>query len=202
MNSPRSLTIYLYINLFFRSHHIPPCDADIVSPVLFPVEVRSLILTQNKIGWRQILRGRFSQEWQRIQNAYYMTHRTKLAFKRTGKRWQQQFISVIWSSWFQLWSSSIGEVHGTNAETRAVAQEREVGRQLTEIYAPRAFMEPEAEALLDSDPETHMQRPTQVTKNWLATTGPVIRRSVKRIKKVSLQGVQSLRTYFPRTEDG
>ena len=26
MNSPRSLTIYLYKNLFFKSHHIPPCD--------------------------------------------------------------------------------------------------------------------------------------------------------------------------------
>ena len=63
-------------------------------------------------------------------------------------------------------------------------------------------MEPEVEALLESDPESHMKHPTQVTKNWLAMAGPVIKKSVKRIKQVSLQGVQSLRTYFPRTGDG
>ena len=32
---------------------------DIVSPVLFPPDVRQLILSQNAIGWRQIMRGRF-----------------------------------------------------------------------------------------------------------------------------------------------
>ena len=63
-------------------------------------------------------------------------------------------------------------------------------------------MESEAEALLESDPEIHMQRPTHVNKNWMAMAGPVIRRSVRRIKKVSLQGVQSLKTYFPRKEGG
>ena len=110
-----------------------PDSPDIASPVLFLADVRPLILTQNKIGWRQILRGRFSQEWQRIQNAYYMKRRQKSAFKRTGERWQQQFISVIWGSWFQLWSMRNGEVHGTNTETRALAQRKEVGRQLTEI---------------------------------------------------------------------
>ena len=48
---------------------------DIVSPVTFPhQEVRVLIQRQNAIGWRQILRGRFSPEWQRIQNEDYMKH--------------------------------------------------------------------------------------------------------------------------------
>ena len=179
-----------------------PASPDIVSPVLFPVEVRSLILTQNKIGWRQVLRGRFSQEWYRIQNACYMKHRQKSAFKRTGERWQQ-LIMVIWSSWFQLWTSTRnGEVHRTTTETRAMAQRKEVCRQLTEIYASRAFMEPKAEELLESDPETHMQRPTHVNKNWMAMAGPAIRRSVRRIKKVLLQGVRSLQTYFPRTGEG
>ena len=112
-----------------------PDSPDAVSPVLFPLEVRVLIQKQNNIGWRQILRGRFSREWQRIQNNYYMTHKRKSLFKRTGERWQQQFISVIWCSWFQLWSLRNGEVHGTNAATRAEAQRREVGRQIDEIYA-------------------------------------------------------------------
>ena len=64
------------------------------------------------------------------------------------------------------------------------------------------FMEPEVANLLPEDEETHMQRPTHVTQNWLAMAGPVIRRSVRRIKKRSVQGVRALRSYFPRTGDG
>jgi hypothetical protein len=82
---------------------------DIVSPFLFPPEVRQLILSQNAIGWRQILRGRFSLEWQRIQNAYYMQHRRKLSFKRTRARWQQQLIITIWEEWYRLWTVRNGE---------------------------------------------------------------------------------------------
>lgn len=40
------------------------------SPVTFPQEVRILIQRQNAIGWRHVLRGRFSHEWESIQNAY------------------------------------------------------------------------------------------------------------------------------------
>ena len=179
-----------------------PETPDFVSPVLFPQDVRLLIHRQNAIGWRQILRGRFSKEWERIQNAYYMRHKLKTSFKRTGARWQQQFITVIWDAWFNLWSTRNGEVHGTTAATRAQAQRREVARQITEIYASRDLMEPEAAALLETNEDTHVQRPTHVTQNWLALAGPVIRKSVRRIKKVSLQGVRSLRSYFPRTGDG
>ena len=109
---------------------------------------------------------------------------------------------MIWEQWFKLWSIRNGEVHGTTTASRAKAQQREVARQVTEIYAVREFMEPEAQVLLATDQETHMQQSTHTTKNWLAMAGPVIRASVRRIKKVSLQGVRSLQSYFPRTGDG
>ena len=95
-----------------------------------------------------------------------------------------------------------GKVHGTMTASRAQAQRQEAARQVTEIYASREFMEPEAQALLGTDQDTQMQQPTYTIKNWLAMAGPVIRDSVRRIKKVSLQGVRSLRSYFPRTGDG
>lgn len=176
--------------------------SDTVSPVLFPLDVRNLILRQNAIGWRNILRGRFSHEWQRIQNDYFMKHRRKAAYKRTGARWQQKLITVIWELWYALWEIRNGEVHGTTEATRAQAQRQEVNRQLTAIFADRAFMEPEVQNLLEADPETQIQRPQLLTKNWLAMVGPVIRSSVRRRKKVSLAGVRSLRTYFQRIDDG
>ena len=179
-----------------------PDSPDTVSPILFPPDARSLILSQNAIGWRQIFRGRFSREWQRIQNDNYMKHKHKSKYKRTGNRWQQQLITTVWENWFELWAIRNGEVHGTTETSRAQAQRREVDRQLVEIYASRVFMEEETQVLLEPDQAAHAQRPTHVNKNWLAMAGPVIRSSVRRMKRVSLQGVRSLRSYFPRTGDG
>ena len=175
---------------------------DDVSSVLFPVEVRRLIQQQNAIGWRHIFRGRFASEWQRIQNDYYFRHKRKTTYKRTGEIWQKAFVLVIWDLWFELWTLRNGEIHGTTSQTRLGAERREIDRQLTELYAERPFMDPQVEVMLAEDQATHMQRPLGMTKNWLAMAGPVIRRNVKRIRKASVQGVRSLRSYFPRTADG
>jgi hypothetical protein len=126
----------------------------------------------------------------------------KSLFKRTGARWQQQLIITIWEERYRLWTVCNGEVHGMRSATREQAQRREVDRQLSDIYASRNFMEPEVQGLLEVEQEIHMQRPTHVTQNWLAMAGPVIRRSVRWVKKASLQGVRAVRSYFTRTGDG
>ena len=145
---------------------------DIVSPVPYPSDVRTLIQQQNVIGWRQILRGRFAREWQRIQNAYYMKHRRKTKFKRTGERWQKQFIVTIWECWFELWKIRNGEVHGTTTESRSLAQRRELNREVNELFAERGFMDPqEVQVLLGDDPDAQMRRPQRLTKKLVGYGG-------------------------------
>ena len=39
----------------------------VVSPVLFPINVRGPILQQNVIRWRQVCNGRLCDEWSRLQ---------------------------------------------------------------------------------------------------------------------------------------
>ena len=104
---------------------------------------------------------------------------------------------------FELWAIRNGEVHGTTTATRVQAQRPEANRQLTDLFASRDFMEPPVWELLAEDPEAQMQRPKRTAQNWLAMAGPVvIRQSIRRVKKVSLQGVRSLRAYIPRTGNG
>ena len=68
-----------------------------VSPILYPVDVRQLLLEQNSIGWRQLFSGRFSIEWSKIQRQYYSKHRNKVGNKRRdGSQWQVKLIGVIW----------------------------------------------------------------------------------------------------------
>jgi hypothetical protein len=101
-----------------------------------------------------------------------------------------------------MWSLRNEELDGKTTATRAQAERREVDLQLTELYATRHFMEPQVEALLVEDQEKHMDQTVRAKTNWLAMAGPVIRRNVRKIRKASLQGVRSLRSYFPSAGDG
>ena len=70
-----------------------------VSPILYPGDVRQLLIRQNSIGWRQLFSGRFSTEWARIQQAYYQQHR---------KRWKSKTNGIIMAS--QIDWSYVGPV--------------------------------------------------------------------------------------------
>ena len=168
-----------------------------VSPILYPVDVRQLLLHQNTIGWRQLFSGRFSTEWARLQQAYYHQHRKKSGNHRsTGSQWQVKLIGVLWEQWRKVWTLRNSEVHGHDTVTRARATRAATDRDLREVYDQRHHLEPQVESLLHPNEHEHRRRSRTTTQNWLAVNLPIIRRSVRRVKKRSARGMHSLLTYF------
>ena len=88
------------------------------------------------------------------------------------------------------------DVHGKDATTIAQAEARDVQRSLEVIYSKRMHMEPSAQALLCHDIRTHMRRPTWVTHNWINIHAPLFTASIQRARRLAIQGVRSIRTYF------
>ena len=173
-------------------------DSEVVSSILYPAEVRELILQQNKIGWRQIFNGRFGYEWSRLQSNHYRRRKPN-SDRMTGDKWQKKFQQTIWSQWYELWVQRNEDVHGHDARTRRTAEQREVNQQLTEIYDSRAHLEPQVQQLLQNDLVTHRQQPTWVKRNWLNMTRPIIRQSFRRVQEASRKGVRAITTYFQST---
>ena len=168
-----------------------------VSPILYPMDVRKLILEQNAIGWRQLFSGRFSIEWSQIQHRYYSKHRKKVGNKRRdGSQWQVKLMGVLWDQWRIVWRMRNEAVHGHDAATRASAERAATDRELREVYDQRQHLEPHVASLLHQEEHEHRSRSRATNKNWLAVNLPIIRRSVSRVKKRSARGMQSLRTYF------
>jgi hypothetical protein len=170
----------------------------LVSPVLYHTDVREVIIQQNRIGWRQLINGRFSTAWSLIQEEYYrrLRQQTGTADRRSGETWQKQFIVKIWKQWEKLWKLRNEEVHGRDIETRAQAERQEIQRELREVYNNRNQMEPRIQELLYREEHQHMQRPLWVTRNWLATNAPVFRESMRRARTNATTGVRSIRSYF------
>ncbi len=86
-------------------------DDMVLNTTEYHSDVRSVINQQNKIGWRQLINGRFGKEWSRIQDDYYARERSHRSTtdKRSGKKWQIQLITHIWQQWTILWKLPIGD---------------------------------------------------------------------------------------------
>lgn len=170
-----------------------------VSPILFPIDVREVILQQNAIGWRQLFNARFSCEWSRVQSAHYSRRRGRGSRRQmlTGDGWLLRLTKMIGDNWLELWRQRNNDVHGHDRRTQEAAERREVSRQLEEIYRQRMQYEPRVQSLLLPDVQEHLLRPTWVTRNWLATNAGIFRESMKRAKARALQGVQTLHAFFP-----
>jgi hypothetical protein len=174
-----------------------------VSPILYPMDVRKLILEQNAIGWKQLFSGRFSIEWSQLQQRYYSKHRKKVEYqRRDGSQWQVKLIGVMWDQWRHVWRMRNEAVHGHDKATRASAERAATDRDLREVYDQRQHLEPQVTSLLHQDEHEHRSRSRATNKNWLAVNLPIIRRSVRRVKKRSARGMQSLRSYFTSVPSG
>jgi hypothetical protein len=173
-------------------------DSVIMSPVLYHWELRQLIVQQNAIGWRQVINGRFSQEWARIQDDYYARLRTQRGSndRRSGLTWQKLLITQVWTAWSTLWKLRNEELHGRDTISTERAERQEIKRALKEVYELRPQLEPRVQDLLMRNEQDHMQRPLWVTRNWLAVNAPAIQESARRVKSKAIKGVKSIRSYF------
>jgi hypothetical protein len=174
-----------------------------LSPILFPSDVRQVIIQQNKIGWRQVFNGRFAMAWASVQADFTArqvqrsTANTKNQQRKKGKQWQKKFITEIWKQWFILWKQRNELVHGTTQSTRQDAIRRTAAAELRAIYDTKEQLEPEAQGLLFQELQDHIQRhQPQTTRNWLHTNAPILRESLRRAKRRAIAGVRSIRSYF------
>jgi hypothetical protein len=116
--------------------------------------------------------------------------------RRDGAHWQVKLISLIWEQWRNVWVLGKSDVHGYIAATKSRAACASLSRELREVYDQRQHVETQVTSLLHHDEHEHHRLSRSTTRNRLALNLPIIRRSVRRGKKRSARGMQSLRTYF------
>jgi hypothetical protein len=52
-----------------------------------PEEIQHLALEQERVGWHQLLFGKFVKEWRTVQEAYLEATKTPLKINNHGVRW-------------------------------------------------------------------------------------------------------------------
>ena len=175
----------------------------LVNPDQYPPDVRGVIRQQTRVGWKHIMLGRFVREWRRVQGRYVdriiVPRQTDSAVthQSTPEKWLTGLIAVLWEQWYILWEDRNLDLHGRDKKNRQSNLRKEVNRQLNEIYAKRHFLDPNFNSLLLQNPEAHNDHSLQVTINWLRMNAPRFTENMRKVRRLALEGVRSIRTYFP-----
>jgi hypothetical protein len=137
--------------------------------------VADVARAQRDIGWHQILKGRFSQQWTRTQDRYLGAKATRTV---NGGTWMTKVIEVWLSQWLKLWKLRNEDRHGRDVTTRAQAEEAQVYRELQQFYEAHDGNVPERlQWIFDTPISTRMEGKVGITRLWLNTWKPVMEQS-------------------------
>jgi hypothetical protein len=168
----------------------------------YPRDLQRLVTQQQSIGWRQLFNARFSEEWSRLQDDFYVTSARHKHNKRlTGARWQATIIGVFWDHWDLLWVQQNQDVHGADKASKTAAIRLDVDRTLSELYRTKEHLDEPVRQLMRATEEEHRREPTWVTQNWIAVHGPLIRENLRVVQARAKSGMRHIRSYFVTTEN-
>jgi hypothetical protein len=153
------------------------------------------------------------EEWARLQDDYAhkhkirgtdagtppTTHTTQQDIRaRNGTQWTGEIIVTLWERWYIVWTMRNMAIHGHDQETKARQLRKNDLHRLQSIYDQKHMLEPSMQELLFTSIEEHQQqRGSTAIHNWLSIHETTFIQSVKQATKRAIQGVRSLKTYFP-----
>ena len=127
---------------------------------------------QEKIGWRSMLQGYWSEEWQTIFHSTYHepaeeTPAAKSKRHIQMRRWQSQLIRTIWSSMIALWAIRNDDRHGRDLETREAALNEVLTNEISLLYENQDQYPDAVRTLLRTTFEDHRSDTASQLDDWL-----------------------------------
>ena len=129
--------------------------------------VHDISLAQEKIGWHQLLKGRFTKIWN--------TQSTFPSQQGRHNRWTTTVISCLFDQWWNLWEIRNHDRHGRDQASQAQASATQAHQELHLMYSSYQNIAPQTlQWLFDIDAETQQQWPTAKLRQWINTWQPVL----------------------------
>lgn len=143
--------------------------------------------------------------WQHLQDSY-IRRRGIRTITNTGTVWTLKTITVLWTTFFALWTERNSEVHGHDQASQQVARFGRLRLEMEHLHQSRdQVLAVDTDLFIGNNTAdlTHylsIARASNV-QNWLNIWKPVILDSVKKAKTRSIQGVSKLQSYFQQTRE-
>jgi hypothetical protein len=148
---------------------------------------KNLEKEQSKIGWDQLLYGRFGKNWAEEYNEETDT--------LDGTRWVSMNINKIWKHISKRWESRCELVH---AETDEVQQEltEVLNKRLDKRYEELSELPFTERQVYHKSIEEMKELTNRTKRDWLQRTKRIITKGKQRLRANSTRHTQNISTYF------
>ena len=171
--------------------HLTPFDEGGI-----PESYHRLLAEQREIGWYNMFVGRISLQWAVCQSQF-LSRSPHLSKNLSGQKWSNQITSFIITNWLDLWDTRNKDRHGRDTKSKQLSLHDQAMRELGILYALKNKVLQRHHSIFDLSLADIQNKPQQYIRQWLNTHQPVILKSIKDAKLMSLLGVRSLPSYFP-----
>ena len=127
-----------------------------------PPGLETLAESQREIGWKQLLKGRLSTQWQQYRDAHLGSSATD---KNSGLKWATMVVDSIFKSWWKLWQLRNADRLGRDSLTAS---------QNLEYYNDGEFEQLETESVEPPDETAEDIEVLQVIESQATKTKPIL----------------------------
>ena len=133
---------------------------------------KHVIQQQSRIGWKQMLYGRFSTKWIYL----FEIHNTSTQKKyKDGERWLTELILIIWTNLRYRWNLRNNIVHDETKSTSARARAQQL--EISHLYANQHQFSSQCQPLFKTPLSHLLQKPRQTISSWLDHNLPFLWRN-------------------------
>ena len=167
---------------------------DTIETTRYPERYSKLIDSQNKIGWDQLYKGRWSTEWVRAHERFMQSQVHSGACK-SASSWVLSIGRLLLDQWLELWKLRNEERHGKDKSQEDQIRQHRLHSELHELYTYKDQVCPTDRNIFHATAQDHLSQHTSldIIENWISTYKESIKASAKQANTL---GIQRNRTLF------
>ena len=148
-------------------------EGEDVETIVVPEGLEALAAAQSAIGWKELFKGRLSNQWAK----YQQQHLGRFDRKKNGQTWTIKVAQTILEGWLDLWKSRNADRHGRDAQTRAQVQREQALRELELLYGYRDLVLARHEWILAAPLDHRKNLKTSQLRAFINNYKPILEES-------------------------
>ena len=160
----------------------------------YPPRYQRLLKQQRSIGWNNLIRGKFSEEWSYLQQQYCIRHHQTMSHSQC--QWLTKLLRTMWNRIHTLWLSRNDDRHGRTSKAKTQASHQQAQRTIRSLYLLKDLVLSEDRDLFYDDVTAHLQQPLRELNAWVTTHQGLIAYSVRVAKLAARSNTKPITEHF------
>jgi hypothetical protein len=139
---------------------------------------RALVNSQNKIGWHQLLKGRFSKQWTQIQDQHLLADIDIDNAKQSGDRWLKLTLHHIWTHLWKVWLNRNDDLHGRENDEKERKRIEQLRFRVLALYSKRDLLLACDKPIFDMPIDERMKLKSGELSTWVRLVTATVKRAI------------------------